>query len=87
MSFTNFEDIEAIKILRSRYFRSMDTGDYETFRSVLAENLVTDLKGSDYHFRFDNREDFIAAVAGALNADVAAHHVAHHPQDHFEQPH
>lgn len=80
MSYTNFEDVEAIKILRSRYFRAMDMGDYDTFRSVLAEDLKTDLKGADYHFHFDNREDFVEAVASALNADTAAHHVAHHPE-------
>jgi ketosteroid isomerase-like protein len=80
MSYSNFEDIEAIKILRSRYFRSMDMGDYDTFRSLLAEDLVTDLKGSNYHFHFDNRDDFVEAVANALNANSAAHHVAHHPE-------
>ena len=80
MSFDNYQDIEAIKILRSRYFRSMDTADYATFRSLLAEDLVTDLKGSDYHFHFDNRDAFVEAVANAIHAGVVAHHVAHLPE-------
>jgi hypothetical protein len=80
MTDSKCEDIEAIKILRSRYFRSIDTADYVTLRSVLAENLVTDLKGGNYHWRFDNREDFVEAIANALNANMAAHHVAHLPE-------
>lgn len=80
MTYFNAEDIEAIKTLRSRYFRAMDTGDYELFRSVLTEDLVTDLQGGSYHFAFDNREDFIDAVAGALNSQSAARHFGHMPE-------
>ncbi|EEA02644.1 conserved hypothetical protein [Burkholderia sp. H160] len=76
----NFEDVEAIKILRSRYFRAMDMGDYDTYRSLLTEDLITDLKGANYHFQYNNREDFIEAVSSALNADMACRHLGHHPE-------
>jgi hypothetical protein len=80
MTASEYEDIEAIKILRSRYFRSMDTADFTTFSSLLAEDLKTDLRGSDYHFHFDNRNDFVAAVASAMHAGLVAQHVAHLPE-------
>ncbi|MEM5388823.1 nuclear transport factor 2 family protein [Paraburkholderia phymatum] len=80
MSNFNAEDIEAIKAVRARYFRAMDTGDYDLFRSLLTEDLVTDLKGGNYHFEFNNREDFIEAVASALNSQSAARHFGHMPE-------
>jgi hypothetical protein len=80
MSFNNYEDVEAIKVLRSRYFRAMDTGDYDTYRSLLCEDLVTDLRGGTYHFQYNNREDFIEAVASALDSSVAARHMANLPE-------
>jgi len=80
MSFNNWEDIEAIKVLRSRYCRAMDMGDYDTYRTLLCEDLVTDLRGANYHFKFDNREDFIEAVASSLHSGVAARHIAHLPE-------
>jgi hypothetical protein len=46
----------------------MKTGDHELFRSRLTEDLVTDLKGGNYHFAFDNREDVVNAVADAHDA-------------------
>jgi SnoaL-like domain len=80
VSFSNWTDVEAIKILRSRYFRAMDMGDYVTYRSLLTEDVVSDLKGSTYHFQFDNREELIEAVANALNAETACRHLGHHPE-------
>jgi hypothetical protein len=80
MNHFNAEAVEAIKALRARYFRAMDTGDHELFRSCLTEDVVTDLKGGNYHFAFDNREDFVNAVADALNAQSAPRHYGHMPE-------
>ena len=37
--------IEEIKQLKARYFRSMDTKDWEGFASVFAPNAVLDVTG------------------------------------------
>jgi SnoaL-like domain len=36
------DDIEAIKQLKARYFRTMDTNDWAGFRGVFTEGVVMD---------------------------------------------
>lgn len=38
------DDIEEIKKLKARYFRALDSKDWELYRSVFAENVVVDLR-------------------------------------------
>ena len=40
------DDIEAIKQLKARYCRMLDTKDWDGFRQVLADDVVMDSTGS-----------------------------------------
>ncbi|MBV6761128.1 nuclear transport factor 2 family protein [Rhodococcus opacus] len=39
------DDIEQIKRLKSRYFRFMDTKDWESYRTVFTEDVLFDVRG------------------------------------------
>jgi hypothetical protein len=39
-------DIEEIKNLKARYFRFLDTKDWENFRSIFTDDVVVDVSGS-----------------------------------------
>ena len=40
------DDIEAIKQLKARYFRTMDTKDWAAMREVFADEVVVDTSSS-----------------------------------------
>ena len=74
------EDIEAIKQLKHRYFRSIDMADIETLATLFTEDVEVDYEGASYHWQVQGRDNMVAAVAGAFNATVIACHTAHHPE-------
>ncbi len=52
------DDLEEIKKLKARYFRSLDSKDWETYRSVFTNDVVVDLRkaGGELH---SGIEDFM----------------------------
>lgn len=44
--FDYLRSMEAIKIVKAKYFRSIDTKDWELMKSILADDVVCDLRGS-----------------------------------------
>jgi uncharacterized protein (TIGR02246 family) len=71
------DDIEEIKKLKARYFRSLDSKDWELYASVFAEDCVVDLRGTggDLH---EGRAAFVAYVSG-LKLVQSVHH-GHMPE-------
>jgi len=63
-------DIEAIKVLRSRYSRAVDTKDWALFGASLAEDARLDSEGGLH----EGREAIVAAVSGALATAITVHH-------------
>ena len=74
------EDIEAIKQLKHRYFRSIDMADIETLATLFTEDVEVDYRGASYHWQVQGRDNLVAAVAEAFNAQVIACHTGHHPE-------
>ena len=79
-------DIEAIKRLKSRYFRWMDTKRWDDFALVFAEDAVMDMSGELERNGVDGaagivhgRESIRDFVKGAVDAAVTAHH-GHMPE-------
>jgi uncharacterized protein (TIGR02246 family) len=70
-------DIEDIKKLKARYFRSLDSKDWDTYAGVFAEDCVVDLRraGGELHH---GREAF-AAYARSLTL-VQSVHQGHMPE-------
>ena len=68
-------DLEAIRVLRSRYTRAIDTKDWDLFRDCLAEDsrLITDGGVQE------GRDTIVAGVSAALATPITVHHV-HQPE-------
>ena len=71
------DDLEEIKKLKARYFRSLDSKDWDLYRSVFTKDVVVDLRraGGELH---DGIEDFMA-YARSLKIVQSVHH-GHMPE-------
>jgi uncharacterized protein (TIGR02246 family) len=72
------EDIEAIKQLKARYFRTMDSKDWDAMRQVFADDAVMDTvaSGGDVTTGGDEIIGFLREVL----ADVVTVHHGHMPE-------
>ena len=72
------DDIEAIKQLKARYFRFMDTKDWDNYATVFAEDA--EMRNSpDPEEIFEGRGDIVAKVSAALVEAKTVHH-GHMPE-------
>lgn len=74
-------EIEAIKQLKARYQRAVDTKDWDLMRSVLAEDAVSVY--SDGKHSYEGREnivEFLSNPKGLGSTDIVSMHHAHTPE-------
>jgi uncharacterized protein (TIGR02246 family) len=71
-------DIEAIKQLKARYFRTLDTRDWEGFRQVFTDDVVIDTTASGGEL-ITGGDAFIAYLGEAL-AGATTVHQGHMPE-------
>jgi bile-acid 7alpha-dehydratase len=74
-------EIEAIKKLKARYQRAVDTKDWELMRSVLAPNARSVY--SDGKYSFEGRDaivGFLSDPKGLGNTEIQSMHHAHTPE-------
>jgi hypothetical protein len=71
------DDVEEIKKLKARYFRSLDAKDWDLYASVFAEDCVVDLRGAGGAL-YEGRADFVA-YASSLKL-VQSVHQGHMPE-------
>jgi hypothetical protein len=72
------DDVEAIKQLKARYFRTMDTKDWPGMRGVFADDVVVDTTASGGDV-LTGADDFIAFLQRTLGDSVSVHH-GHMPE-------
>ena len=77
------DDVEEIKKLKARYFRSLDSQDWETYAGVFAEDCVVDLRRAHGEL-YNGREEF-AAYARSLTFVQSVHH-GHMPEIEITSP-
>jgi hypothetical protein len=72
------DDVEAIKQLKARYFRLMDTKDWTGFREVFTEDVVVDVSadGAGVH---EGVDVFLAMLVPILTDVITVHH-GHTPE-------
>jgi uncharacterized protein (TIGR02246 family) len=70
-------DVEEIKRLKARYFRSLDTKDWEAFGQVFALDAVLEVPEAD--MVEEGRDAIVASVSGALLGTTTVHH-GHMPE-------
>lgn len=66
------DDIEAIRQLKARYFRTMDTKDWVAMRQVFTDDLVADTSAAGGNV-VAGADDFIAFLKETLNGAVTVH--------------
>lgn len=72
------DDIEAIKQLKARYFRTMDTKDWDAMRTVFADDVVADTTDSGGSV-VRGADEFVSFLRSTL-ADVVTVHHGHMPE-------
>lgn len=72
------DDIEAIKQLKARYFRTLDTKDWEGYRNVFTEDVVMDTSASGGGV-IEGIDAFLDFLQEAL-ADAVTVHQGHMPE-------
>ena len=77
------DDIEAIKMLKARYFRGLDSKDWDLYSSVFAEDVIVDNRRAGSTI-FEGREAFTAYVR-SLTIVQSVHH-GHMPEIDLTSP-
>jgi NAD(P)-dependent dehydrogenase (short-subunit alcohol dehydrogenase family) len=72
------DDLEAIKQLKARYFRLLDTKDWDGWRQVLADDVVVDTTGAGGS-QVEGADAFVAYVRASLEDARTVHH-GHAPE-------
>lgn len=74
------EDIEAIKQLKARYFRAIDTADIAALETLLTEDIAVDYKGGSYHWQVSGRAAVLGAIGAGFHNRAIASHNGHTPE-------
>jgi hypothetical protein len=72
------DDIEAIKQLKARYCRLLDTKDWDGLRQVFTDDVAVDSTGSGGHV-ITGADTFLAFISTHLAERVTVHH-CHTPE-------
>lgn len=78
------DDIEAIKALKARYFRLIDTKDWEGLRHVVAPDVHVDVS-ADGAGTFAGADAFLEMLAPTMAQVVSVHH-GHMPEIELTSP-
>ena len=74
-------DIEAIKQVKYRYLRALDTKHWDDFADTLAEDVIGDYGSSvGKELHFTNRVDLVDYMRSALWTGVVTEHRVTHPE-------
>ena len=66
------DDVEAIKQLKARYFRTMDTKDWDGMRQVFTDDVVMDTSAAGGGV-VTGADEFLAFLREALDGTVTVH--------------
>lgn len=66
------DDVEAIKRLKARYFRTMDTKDWAGMRRVFTDDVVIDTSEAGGE-RIEGADTFMTFLRGVLEGAVTVH--------------
>src|SRR5690242_2675584 len=78
------DDIEAIKQLKARYFRTMDTKDWAGMREVFTDDVVVDTSEAGGNV-VTGGDEFMTFLEGVIGDVVTVHH-GHMPEIELTSP-
>lgn len=73
-------DIEAIKVLKHRYFRAIDTADTALLASLFVENVACTYNGGTYKVSLAGRAAMLEFLANSFHSGAAAMHIGIMPE-------
>ncbi len=73
-------DIEDIKLLKHRYFRGMDTANWDLLDSLFADDVTVDFRGGGYRVNFSGRENYMIFLKNSFHSDAVAMHYGSMPE-------
>ena len=77
----DLETIEAIKRVKYRYLRALDTKHWDDFAETLTEDIVGEYGSSmGKEHRFTNRADLVEFMRASMPANVITEHRVTHPE-------
>jgi hypothetical protein len=74
------EEIELIKRLKYRYWRTLDTADVDGLRGCWAEDATVSYIGGSYRFELKGREEIVTALSANFRPGFLGYHIGHHPE-------
>lgn len=74
------KDTEAVKRVKYRYFRCIDTANLTELAELIHEDVEVDLIGGTYRFQTQGRDNYVRMIGDAFHADFVAMHNGHHPE-------
>lgn len=76
----SLEEIEAIRRLKYRYCRCIDTANLAELRELFTEDASVCYVGGSYRFEAQGRDTIIEAIGSAFHAEAIAMHHVNHPE-------
>ena len=73
-------DIEEIKLLKHRYFRGMDTANWDLLGTLFANEVTVDFRGGGYRVNFTGRDNFLTFLKNSFHSDAVAMHYGSMPE-------
>ena len=74
------EDIELIKRLKGRYFRSIDTCDIDALREMFTPDASVCYVGGSYRWEANSRDEILAGLKASFHSKFASIHNGHSPE-------
>jgi hypothetical protein len=79
LGFVDLEEIEAIRQLKYRYFRLLDTKRFTELGALLTDDATTSYQSGELSYQ--GRDAIVAFLEESLgNADIVTMHNGHHPE-------
>jgi hypothetical protein len=81
MDAATLAEIQAIEQLKARYFRLLDTKQWDAWRDVFSDDFTADVDGAGVHptLHFSSPEEMVATNRKTLESAVTVHH-GHMPE-------
>ena len=88
MPFTpqQLSDLEDIKQIKHRYFRSIDTADWALLDAMFTDDVAVEYIGGDYHVKLAGAANMIEFLINSFHSGCSAMHHGHMPEISFTGP-
>ncbi|QDX82005.1 hypothetical protein B9N43_12555 [Denitratisoma sp. DHT3] len=74
------KDIEAIRNVKHKYFRCVDTANMAELKELLHPDVRVHFIGGTYEWTLDGRDEYVETLAKNFNTMTVAQHNGHHPE-------